>query len=747
MTRLVKELRNNETKALPSLIKMIEDLSDRCVTNNPTRDIHTHYLTRISRTPEPAETVKSGRQQDFVKLFDDMKVSLRQFGADSHAQIDLNNRIAKLQQTNLVISASNNASELEVRRLSHQLHATQNELSNYKTQLEAKAQELKDIQALPKEDPRLVAKIEELEALISSLHGKLKSATQELTTLQEENVNLQETTRDFENRTSRLEKEKQEIRATFTMEKQKDAELAERNKTEKDAWHETTVKNLRQQNEDKAAELRNTVETLHRVQVELEDAKRSPKPAAMEHIIKLYTFANQLYAKFCTSKTTELNDIQSLGVAVQRGTAEIEQTKRGIDMVKMAQTALTHSLKKYETRDATLLNTHPRILSNPKAPSSRSKEVLNSNVEDEATVSKQNKTPARAKANRVLEKKKNPAQSSVPNCVAAKVILDSQSQTEAQSDALEDEKLFENPRTKTSPCRALSQAAPSPQALQKTPALRPFASMDSESAVSSTSDMTCFSDLGFDDVTLEFMDSNDVIVKAEVLSHNKYPSTADQSTQLRPRDQHSLFEHNAIAVSNQFLDPELSGHATLTSAKPVPANRTSTARQPLHRQPSTSLKSALKPFSVITQSNPSTSAELRSQTTQINPVKAKSFNPTRFSAQGTNDLRAASKNDPSAYNRVASSSKVGATNNTDLITNDRAQIQPKAHSQVSPVPNATRRNSSFTGFNGSRKRPAEIQATPLTSKAPRLSKPLQIQAETKPRLSISTAGSRFGKRR
>ncbi|EHK98940.1 hypothetical protein M7I_5231 [Glarea lozoyensis 74030] len=319
LAALAEEIKNDEAKVSPALIKMIEELSNR-----------------VPQISDDRTKFEDERQQ-FSALFESLRESLNQFGVDSQTRIDLDKRIAELQQENLAITASKNAAELESRSIS-----------------KTKTQELKDLQAVPKEDPRLLAKITALEGTSKLLNGKLESVTQELITLQEKNANLQEMVKTSQDKAVRLEREKQELRIAFTTEKQQEAEIAEKNKAEKEKWNQTTMDNLRRQIQDKNAELTAATESLHKIKAELDLARQNPQPEVMDQILKLSTLATELHAKSSSHSTAELSNIQALGVEIQRGTTETEQTQRRIASIKETQASLTHSLQKYEMRDATL---------------------------------------------------------------------------------------------------------------------------------------------------------------------------------------------------------------------------------------------------------------------------------------------------------------------------------------------------------------------------------------------------------
>ncbi|EPE25478.1 hypothetical protein GLAREA_01390 [Glarea lozoyensis ATCC 20868] len=775
LAALAEEIKNDEAKVSPALIKMIEELSNR-----------------VPQISDDRTKFEDERQQ-FSALFESLRESLNQFGVDSQTRIDLDKRIAELQQENLAITASKNAAELESRSISSQLQLERLNASSYKNHLETKTQELKDLQAVPKEDPRLLAKITALEGTSKLLNGKLESVTQELITLQEKNANLQEMVKTSQDKAVRLEREKQELRIAFTTEKQQEAEIAEKNKAEKEKWNQTTMDNLRRQIQDKNAELTAATESLHKIKAELDLARQNPQPEVMDQILKLSTLATELHAKSSSHSTAELSNIQALGVEIQRGTTETEQTQRRIASIKETQASLTHSLQKYEMRDATLskevlilereihqlkagrttekhqgtsqpttesakamiiasrpscMGTHPRIVSSRKAVSDRPKDLPKSFADIEARDVSRNMmlpTPSAMGTNLQLAKDRGSSR------INLKVIPDSQSQAETEWSASQDEHQVNGPQTTPIRSTGLGYATSGPLASQETPGPRSFASLGSYTGSSSASDMTRLSDLGFDEMALDSMDSKHVITTAQALSRNKHSNNAGHSMQLHVKEQNTSSKRNTSAVSNESSNAECLGNttpaspATPASPEQVQMKRGPARKQPQHRQSSKPLKSALKNRTVVFQSSASISTET-SQATSMNTADGKVFKLTEIKSQNIINRPPVRKN-PSVYNRVASGSSAGAKSNSTITNEGRTKNATIQQSQISLIPNAARRNSSFAGFNESRKRPAEMQATSSINKAPRLSQPPQIETEMKNRLSIPTAGSGFGKRR
>jgi chromosome segregation ATPase len=777
-----------------------------------------------------------------VALFNDIKASLNQFAVDSEAQKGLNAQIAELQQANLAIIANKNATEHEIKSLSNQLQATRNDSSKYKSQLDVKAQELKDLQALPKEDPRLIAKIEELEKVITSLRSELQSATQQVASKHEENAGLQETIRTACEKISSFETETLGLQANFVAEMKKAAELAEQDKIDKEKWHQNTLQNLRQQNTKNSEELesaleklkvvqgkldeavaerkkaaklseqdkidkekwhQNTLQNLRQqntkkseelesalvrlkvVQGKLDEATRNPEPALADQIAELSASANQLFATSSSRTTTELITVKSLKLAVQNGSTETKQTQKGMRKIKEVQESLTRSLQEAEARTAALskevselrgkvqhrrmdqpkamdglskshvagsfgedrramptssTNIHPETLSTPKAASDGHREVIGSITNSERVNNAQHTTSTRPKAQRVPALRAHPVDNRGSNHVTGRVIPDSQSHTETQFG--NEQQVREVEAWAMTPS-VTGQTTSNPQALESTPTLLPFASMDLRIEGSGTSDVTRFSDLFFDDLPLELIDSEQVIAKAEVLSHNKHED--GQPTKLIG-DHRPFSERNATTSSNQGPRLNFIEHTTPSSAKIDPMAR-SAGKQPLHRQPSKSLKSAMKAVTGSSQSKGNTSAEPSNQATQMRSVHAKMFKSNEASTQGPFNLYSGTKRNPSAYRRVASGVPAAARNDAALANTVPMSSDSMNQSQISPIPNAARRNSSFTGFNVTKKRPAETQTTSSTSKAARLSNPTQLNTEIKGRLSIQTAGLGFGKRR
>ncbi|CAG8975689.1 hypothetical protein HYALB_00007893 [Hymenoscyphus albidus] len=262
------ELKTQEIKPSSSLVKHIEEL-----------------FAQIPQPSTPPPDEKASTEQVISKLFGELKTSLDSFVSDSQAQVNLTAQITELQQNNSTLSATVTSSNQQKNKLAGQLEETQRHVDEYRNQLDFKTQELEALQALPKEDPRLVAKIEELEDENLGLRGQL----QESTRLREENLTLHKKVGDYENQCSRHEGEKQEIRDSFIAEKKKDNEIAEKVRKESTFQSDRKIKSLKQ--------------TLQEVESELNQLK--PKSTTQLENIKKLTEEVERYRKAQDSSKAE----------------------------------------------------------------------------------------------------------------------------------------------------------------------------------------------------------------------------------------------------------------------------------------------------------------------------------------------------------------------------------------------------------------------------------------------------------
>lgn len=176
-----------------------------------------------------------------AKLLEDLQASLDNFKLDIETKTKLEAKVSELQQNNETLSAVGSATIQEKEKLAGELEDSRRQANDHRSQLESKIRELEALQALPREDPQLVAKIGELEGTNLSLQGQLK----EFSGLQKENEGLEEKVRGYENQCSRHEKEKEELQNSFTAQKKKDNEIAEKVRKESTFQSDRKIKCLR----------------------------------------------------------------------------------------------------------------------------------------------------------------------------------------------------------------------------------------------------------------------------------------------------------------------------------------------------------------------------------------------------------------------------------------------------------------------------------------------------------------------
>jgi hypothetical protein len=216
-------------------------------------------------------------QESNNKILEDFKKIVDQLRLDKNVEIQLNNRISELGQTNEALAIDKNARECEMRGFEKQLDELKRDLVDCHGQLSAKNAELAAALASPKEDPRLRAQIQDLEAAHISVTSQLQGSNQELARLKGELCSFQESARlrdqqikdweqrfnDAQSRIKNLNEEKnkclankqQEIERACQEARQSVAKSAEASKATLKMKLESEVNHLEEKIKEKDAEL------------------------------------------------------------------------------------------------------------------------------------------------------------------------------------------------------------------------------------------------------------------------------------------------------------------------------------------------------------------------------------------------------------------------------------------------------------------------------------------------------------
>lgn len=137
----------------------------------------------------------TAQEESNNKILEDFKKALNQLRLDKETEIQLNNRICELRQTNEALALDKNAREREIHGFTTQLDELKQDLAGCRGQLSAKNDELATALAAPKEDPRLRAQIQDLETANHTATSQLQGSNQKITKLKEELSSFQEAAR------------------------------------------------------------------------------------------------------------------------------------------------------------------------------------------------------------------------------------------------------------------------------------------------------------------------------------------------------------------------------------------------------------------------------------------------------------------------------------------------------------------------------------------------------------------------
>ncbi|KAH6679298.1 hypothetical protein B0J14DRAFT_294611 [Halenospora varia] len=283
VSSLVTEVKNFEAQPSPSLVKLIEDI----------------FSGNMTSTESLAEE-ETSRKEFVTKSFDDLKAYIKKFCVDIETNDNLRNQITELREAKAVLNTRNSSLEIEVQNLTTQQANVQRDLSHYQEQLASKAQELQVQLNAPKEDPRLVARIQELETTNSGIRDQLRAMVQEVTSTKEDLTSAEELSsshaeeirhleskcRIAQSKVERVDKIKQELEMKYKgeVEKQKDECAKTLNTTLSDMKlkHDATLRNLRQKCTEREAELKATKEALEKVRNEKSSTTKELEKEASE---------------------------------------------------------------------------------------------------------------------------------------------------------------------------------------------------------------------------------------------------------------------------------------------------------------------------------------------------------------------------------------------------------------------------------------------------------------------------------
>jgi uncharacterized coiled-coil DUF342 family protein len=218
-----------------------------------------------------SEGKSTALHESSIKLLEHLKESLSQLRLEKETELGLNTRIAELGQVNESLTSQNNGHEREIQNLINQLDELKRDLSDCRTQLGAKSDELVMALANPKEDTRLQAKIQNLENSNSTLITQLKGANQETSRVEEQLNELHEMSQRKEQQARELEQKFNDAQMkikNFNAGKNKYitvqdsekkcqdiAKAADAQKVTMKTKLESEIKNLEQRNKEVEAEL------------------------------------------------------------------------------------------------------------------------------------------------------------------------------------------------------------------------------------------------------------------------------------------------------------------------------------------------------------------------------------------------------------------------------------------------------------------------------------------------------------
>ncbi|KAG9239124.1 hypothetical protein BJ875DRAFT_527008 [Amylocarpus encephaloides] len=715
----INELKNFEVKPTATLVELIKSLSDRIP------------------EPQPQKDTEAPREQFISNLFDNLKTWFNQFSLKSQTQVNLEKQISGLQKSNSALELNIRDDENKQKKLEHQIQVAEGDLSDCRKQLELKSQELVAAIAVPKEDPRLLARISELETSKIEICKQLETSRTKVATLEQEKTTFEESTATAETKINSLEQNQARLVARHKEETQKTAALAEKIKTENDAMKDNQLSNLRKTLVLKEGELNKANDELKQAIEEIQLLKSHNGHEQREAFIDLVELRKSF--DLDTRTGTEESAVYLVEQRLKEATSKIESAWEdavNIGALAAAQAEFDSKIKKNETdtdllkkevtdlkaENSRLLNLHARSRQ-PSSPATFAKPPLSTSNKD-VTVTQsvlgppeetlRNNTTSRTflrKLTEILENQEEPQPSKPRHGVAeghASTYFNSSRKATIQRNpkkglAKDLTMMFQN-SAKVQRENRLYQASSVQSKSARLATSSRSAAQPSSDANSGWSSTSSFSDLS---MALDTMDGREV----------------DTEHEKRRRENHGALENPAQSVVSQSQRP-LAG-AVILSSEPLVSQHvdvtaifsTKQRREPGHRQPQADLKSAMKPTSgtvymekINNQKNDVVPAQ---PPRRIKPLQEKS------TAQGINKVQTATTKHQPPYNRVA-----GSLPARDGLADNKHHNTIKALLSTSPVHNggALRRSSSWKGFGSDNKRTAETEVQPSKpAKIPRMS--------------------------
>lgn len=214
---------------------------------------------------------------------------MRQLCLDGDVKSRYNERISSLEKVNESLTADKTAREHEAQSLTRQLEEIRRELADCQDQLRNREGELTAARTVLKEDPRLKARIQELESAKNTIESQLKAVNEEVSKARDKAKAVSDVAarkdqqiKDFEQKLNNAQKtietineerdkymaaKEEEIKSAC----QKLAKKAESQKETIKAKLESQVNIAKQRYQEKESELRQTKQKLQEVQAQLED--------------------------------------------------------------------------------------------------------------------------------------------------------------------------------------------------------------------------------------------------------------------------------------------------------------------------------------------------------------------------------------------------------------------------------------------------------------------------------------------
>lgn len=279
-------------------------------------------------------------RESHAQFLEDIKQGLSQLRLEKDKEISLNIRITELTQINKALTTEKNTRERDIQSMTKKLDEVGHDLTICQAQLSSKNEELLAAIAIPKEDPRLQAKIQELDGIIGVLNSKYEGSKREVSTLKEQLNSLRETFNRKEQENQGFEQELNTARVrinNFAEEKNrylasKDLEnkqicqdltrKAESSKATMKLKLESEVRNMEQKIKDKDSELNLAKEELRYLQSEKETAAsntakvQAEVDAYKEQLIQQSVHLQRLQATSQQTFETNQQDLQTIQMEV-----------------------------------------------------------------------------------------------------------------------------------------------------------------------------------------------------------------------------------------------------------------------------------------------------------------------------------------------------------------------------------------------------------------------------------------------